>query len=106
MEQKRFSLKEALVDAATSRLRPIVMTTLTVIIIGIPMVTSRGEGAEILFALGWVIIGGVTVAATLTLFVVPAAFYRFEQKRYGELPPETSEPSGLRRWWGRGAKSS
>ena len=106
MAQKRLALKDALLEAATSRLRPIVMTTLTVIIIGIPMVTSRGEGAEILFALGWVIIGGVTVAATLTLFVVPAAFYRFERKSYGETPPETSEARGLRRWWGRVAKSS
>jgi HAE1 family hydrophobic/amphiphilic exporter-1 len=103
MEQKRFTLKDALVDAATSRLRPIVMTTLTVIIIGIPMVTSRGEGAEILFALGWVIIGGVTVAATLTLFVVPAAFYRFERGRYGETPSATTKK---RAWWGRVAKSS
>lgn len=100
----QLSVKDALIDAATSRLRPIIMTTLTVIIIGIPMVTSRGAGAELLFALGWVIIGGVTVAATLTLFVVPAAFYRFERGRYGEqLEPLAQRP---RRRWGRAAKSS
>lgn len=102
----QLSVKDALIDAATSRLRPIIMTTLTVIIIGIPMVTSRGAGAELLFALGWVIIGGVTVAATLTLFVVPAAFYRFERGRYGEKPSETTEKGGLRRWWGQIAKPS
>ncbi|MEM7734882.1 MAG: efflux RND transporter permease subunit [Deinococcota bacterium] len=110
MEEKDMTLREALVEAATARLRPIIMTTITVIIIGIPMVTSQGIGAEILYSLGWVIVGGMTVAAFLTLFLVPAAFYHFERKHYGDVPAvsegETASPTGLRRLWSTFAKQS
>jgi hydrophobic/amphiphilic exporter-1 (mainly G- bacteria), HAE1 family len=58
------------------------MTTLTVLIISVPLITASGEGAEFRRPLGIIILGGVAVSTLLTLFVVPAAFYQFERKRY------------------------
>jgi hydrophobic/amphiphilic exporter-1 (mainly G- bacteria), HAE1 family len=79
------SLREALVRAGRLRLRPILMTALTVVIISVPLLLGLGEGNEFRRPLGLVIMGGVVSSTFLTLFVVPAAFYRFERKRYERL---------------------
>ncbi|RMH55235.1 MAG: efflux RND transporter permease subunit [Deinococcus-Thermus bacterium] len=78
-------LYEALVEAGRLRLRPILMTTLTVLMISIPLIAAVGEGSEFRRPLGIIILGGVSVSMLLTLFVVPAAFYLFERKRYEQL---------------------
>jgi hydrophobic/amphiphilic exporter-1 (mainly G- bacteria), HAE1 family len=75
------SLKDMLVDAAALRFRPIVMTTLTVVIISVPLLLGVGEGSEFRLPLGLVILGGVVTLMLLTFYVVPAAFYLFERKR-------------------------
>jgi hydrophobic/amphiphilic exporter-1 (mainly G- bacteria), HAE1 family len=77
----KMPLKEALVDSARLRFRPIVMTTLTVLVIAGPLVFGRGEGSEFGQRLGVVMFGGILTSAILTFFVVPAAFYLFERKR-------------------------
>ena len=74
-------LREALVEAARLRLRPILMTTLTVLIISLPLLLGTGEGAEYRRPLGVIILGGLLSSTLLTLFVVPAAFYAFEGRR-------------------------
>ncbi len=78
-------LYDALVEAGRVRFRPIVMTTLTVVVISIPLMVGASQGAEFRFPLGLVIVGGVLSSALLTFFVVPAAFYQFERKRYERL---------------------
>ncbi|MFN4072878.1 MAG: efflux RND transporter permease subunit [Thermus sp.] len=77
-------LREALVEAARLRLRPILMTSLTVLIISLPLLLGTGEGAEYRRPLGVIILGGVLSSTLLTLFVVPAAFYTFEGRRARE----------------------
>ncbi len=72
---------EALVESARLRFRPIVMTTLTVLVISGPLVFGHGEGAEFGQRLGVVMFGGIVFSAVLTFFVVPAAFYLFERNR-------------------------
>jgi hydrophobic/amphiphilic exporter-1 (mainly G- bacteria), HAE1 family len=79
---QNMNLKDMLIEAGKTRLRPILMTTLTLIGISIPILLGTGEGAELRYSLGLVIFGGVTVSAILTLFVIPAAFYRFERKKF------------------------
>ena len=76
------TLKQALIRAGALRLRPILMTALTVVIISLPLLLGVGEGTEFRRPLGLVILGGVVSSTFLTLFVVPAAFYRFERGRY------------------------
>ncbi|BDG16124.1 MULTISPECIES: efflux RND transporter permease subunit [Thermus] len=78
---REMPLKEALVEAARLRLRPILMTTLTVLIISLPLLLGTGEGAEYRRPLGVIILGGLLSSTLLTLFVVPAAFYTFEGRR-------------------------
>lgn len=79
--RKELPLKEALLEAARIRLRPILMTTLTVLIISLPLLLGLGEGAEYRRPLGVIILGGLLSSTLLTLFVVPAAFYLFERRR-------------------------
>lgn len=86
--ERDISLKEALVEAGKLRLRPILMTAITVFVIGLPLMLGLGEGSEFRQPLGMVILGGVASSTVLTLFVVPAAFYRFERHRYQEPEPE------------------
>ena len=78
------SLKDALVESGRLRFRPIIMTTLTIVIISIPLLLGLGEGAEFRYGLGVVILGGVVTSAVLTFYVVPAAFYLFERKNFEE----------------------
>ena len=76
------SLQEALVEAGRLRFRPIVMTTTTVAIISLPLILGFGDGAELRYSLGLIILGGVVTSALLTFYVVPAAFYLFERKNF------------------------
>ncbi|WP_425148195.1 efflux RND transporter permease subunit [Deinococcus sp.] len=75
---------DALVESAQLRFRPILMTTLTVLVISIPLVLGQGDGAEFRRGLGIVILGGVVTSTLLTFYVVPSVFYRFEKNRSGK----------------------
>ena len=75
-------LRAALLHAAEVRFRPIIMTTVTVIVISVPLLLGLGEGSELRYPLGLVILGGVTTSALLTFYVVPAAFWLFERRNY------------------------
>jgi HAE1 family hydrophobic/amphiphilic exporter-1 len=77
----KMPLKEALVESARLRFRPIIMTTLTVLVISGPLVFGGGQGTEFGQRLGVVMFGGIVSSAILTFFVVPAAFFLFERKR-------------------------
>ncbi|HUX39478.1 MAG TPA: efflux RND transporter permease subunit [Rectinemataceae bacterium] len=77
----KMPIREALLEAARLRFRPIVMTTLTVLVISGPLVFSRGQGAEFGQRMGIVMFGGIMFSAILTFFVVPAAFFLFERNR-------------------------
>ncbi len=84
----KMPLKEALIDSARLRFRPIVMTTLTVLVIAGPLVFGRGEGTEFGQRLGVVMFGGIISSAILTFFVVPSAFFLFERRRTSHREPE------------------
>ncbi|WP_243398481.1 efflux RND transporter permease subunit [Deinococcus koreensis] len=79
-------LRDALIESGRLRLRPIVMTTLTVLVISLPLIFGGGEGVELRRGLGIIILGGILVSTVLTLYVVPAAFYLFERRRLAPVP--------------------
>ncbi|WP_034343379.1 efflux RND transporter permease subunit [Deinococcus misasensis] len=81
-EAQSQDLREALVEAAKLRLRPILMTTITVLVISLPLILGIGEGGELRKPLGVIVLGGVLTGTILTLYVVPAVFYLFERKRF------------------------
>ena len=67
-------LVEAAKEAARSRLRPILMTTITTIFGMLPMAFEIGDGAEMWAPMGRAVVGGMTVALFLTLIVVPCVY--------------------------------
>ena len=77
MRERGYGLIRSAVVAARSRLRPILMTTLTTILGMVPMAVSQGVGAEMWRPLGISIIGGLTVSTILTLIYVPSMFCIF-----------------------------
>jgi multidrug efflux pump len=64
----------AVVEAATLRLRPILMTTGAMVLGALPLALATGAGAESRMQIGWVIVGGMSFGTLLTLFVVPTAY--------------------------------
>ncbi|MEF2280419.1 efflux RND transporter permease subunit [Deinococcus sp. YIM 134068] len=80
-------LRDALIEASRLRFRPIIMTTLTVMVISIPLLLNEGSGSEFGKSLSIIIVGGIGVSAIMTFYVVPAAFYLFERGR-GTKPAE------------------
>jgi outer membrane protein TolC len=75
--QVKYTLIEALVEAGTTRLRPILMTTLAMVIGMLPLALAKGAGAELNSGLAWVLIGGLSSSMFLTLLVVPVVYYGF-----------------------------
>ena len=81
--------REALIEAAGIRLRPILMTAITTVAGAVPLILSFGAGAETRAAIGVVIFAGVIATTAFTLFVVPAA--------YQVLARRTGSPGDTRR---------
>ncbi len=75
--ERGMSVLNAVVTAGRSRLRPVLMTTLTTILGMVPMAVSNGEGAEMWRPLGISVIGGLTVSTILTLILVPVLYCMF-----------------------------
>ena len=65
---------EAIIEAASLRLRPILMTTAAMILGALPLALATGAGAENREQIGWVIVGGMSLGTLLTLFVVPCVY--------------------------------
>ena len=65
---------EAIIEAATIRLRPILMTTAAMVLGVIPLITASGAGAVSRFNMGLVIATGLSIGTLFTLFVVPVAY--------------------------------
>ena len=81
------SVADAIEIAATTRLRPVLMTAISTLLASLPLVLGAGAGAESRAALGWVIFGGLGFATIFTLFLVPVAFRLFA----GLAKPRISE---------------
>lgn len=77
----------AVIRSATLRLRPILMTTGAMVLGAVPLALAAGAGAESRQAIGWVIVGGMSVGTLLTLIVVPVIYY-FIGGRHSEVNEE------------------
>ena len=71
---------EAILAAATIRLRPILMTTAAMVLGALPLALARGAGAEVRQQLGWVIVGGMLIGTCFTLFAIPTAYTLFSKR--------------------------
>ena len=69
------STYDALLESVRERMRPILMTTIAMVIGMIPIALAKGSGAEWKNGLAWILIGGLTSSMFLTIIVVPMMYY-------------------------------
>lgn len=69
------NMNKALITAGKTRLRPILMTTLTTVLGMLPLMFSNGEGSEIYKGMSFVVVFGLSAATLLTLIVIPVFYY-------------------------------
>lgn len=74
LRKRNYSLQDAVMEAGRSRLRPVLMTSLTTMLGVLPMAMSRGMGREMYAPLGITIIGGLLISTLVTLLLVPAVY--------------------------------
>ena len=74
LRKKGIEKHEALIQAAVTRLRPILITAFTTILGILPMALSRSQGAEMRAPMGVAVAGGLLVSTLFTLFVVPVLY--------------------------------
>jgi len=82
------SIRDAVIDAADTRLRPIVMTSIAAAMGSLPLILQQGPGSGSRHTIGVVIFGGAIFATLVTLFVVPAFYGAFA--RYTRSPDATA----------------
>lgn len=75
--ERGMSIRRSVIDGGKSRLRPVVMTTLTTILGMVPMAVGTGQGAEMWRPMGTAVIGGLTFSTILTLLFVPVLYCVF-----------------------------
>jgi len=94
-------VREAITTSARVRLRPVAMTLVSTILGALPLILSTGPGAEARNAVGWVVFGGLGLAALFTLYLTPVAYLgiaRFSRPRgtaAESLDAELTEAEGF-----------
>ncbi|MBB6339894.1 multidrug efflux pump [Pseudomonas fluvialis] len=90
--EKGLSVREAVEEAASIRLRPVLMTTAAMVFGMVPLILASGAGAESRFDIGIVIAAGMTVGTLFTLFVLPCVYSLLAKPHRAEpaLEPGTS----------------
>ena len=79
LKEKGMSTYLALLESVRERMRPILMTTIAMVIGMIPIATATGSGAEWKNGLAWILIGGLTSSMFLTIIVVPMMYYSVDR---------------------------
>lgn len=74
LREQGYSLEAAAREASMVRLRPIIMTMLSTILAGLPLIIGTGPGAESRAAIGWVVFGGLGLSGMITLLLTPALY--------------------------------
>ena len=94
MRERGYSVAEASTIAANSRLRPILMTTLTTVLGMIPMAIGQGEGSEMWRSLGMVVAWGLSISTLVTLVIIPtlyAAMASWQERRKARKAAKTAK---------------
>jgi HAE1 family hydrophobic/amphiphilic exporter-1 len=84
----------AIVEACNTRLRPILMTTLTTVLGLLPMAIGAGEGAEVRTPMAITVIGGLLMSTMLTLVVIPVVYSLMDRKKWpSNVPASEAVPA-------------
>jgi multidrug efflux pump len=95
LRDQGMEFKQAIVEAARIRLRPVIMTAFAAVMGAVPLILARGPGAESRSALGVVIFSGVSFATLFTLFIVPSV-YNLMARRTGSPNAIANKLAGMR----------
>ena len=90
LRQQGKNVMDSVQEAATLRLRPILMTTGAMVLGAVPLALATGAGAESRQQIGWVIVGGMSIGTLLTIFVVPTVYTLFARNA---VPGEITTPA-------------
>ena len=85
---------QAVVNAAATRLRPILMTSVATVAGHFPLILARGPGAGARNSIGWVLVTGMIIGTTFTLFIVPSIYMLLARDRSGmrHTPDDATDP--------------
>ena len=101
LRDQGYPLLEAITEGSKVRFRPVAMTLMSTVLGGLPLILGSGAGIEARESIGWVIFGGLGIAAIFTLFLTPALYLliaRFSKPRIHEeerMSRELAEAEGL-----------
>lgn len=87
LRDRGLGVRQAVEEAANTRLRPVMMTMIATVLGGLPLIIAGGAGAESRAALGWIMVGGLSLAAVATLYLTPVVYLllaRFSKPRVEE----------------------
>ena len=95
LQEQGLSKFEAVVNAASTRLRPILMTSVATVAGHFPLILARGPGAGARNSIGWVLVTGMIIGTLFTLFIVPSVYMLLARTRHGmqQPPPEEIDPT-------------
>lgn len=100
LRERGMSILDAAVAAARSRLRPILMTTLTTVLGMIPMAAGTGEGSEMWKSLGITVAWGLSISTVVTLILIPTIYCVFatrqEKRKQKKLAKKAAEAAALK----------
>ena len=94
LQEEGMAKREAIEEAASVRLRPVLMTTAALVLAMVPLLISDGPGAAARFSMGLVIASGMTIGTLFTLYVLPALYMYIgrdvaeRRRKQGESAPE------------------
>ena len=74
LRDQGFNVRDAIKRGAARRFRPVMMTLISTILGALPLILSTGAGAEARSSIGWVVFGGLTLAAVFTLYLTPVLY--------------------------------
>jgi multidrug efflux pump len=89
------SRRDAIIEAASLRLRPILMTTGAMVLGAVPLALAHGAGAESRQQIGWVIVGGLSLGTLLSLFVIPVVLSFVGTHHKAETESSGHTPAGV-----------
>ncbi len=91
LRRQGYELRDAVIEAAALRLRPILMTTAAMVLGALPLALASGAGAASRQQIGWVIVGGMLIGTLFSLVVVPVAYSYFAVTARPETAMEISD---------------
>jgi cobalt-zinc-cadmium resistance protein CzcA len=94
LRERGASCEDAVLDGASMRLRPVLMTALVASLGFVPMATATSAGAEVQRPLATVVIGGLVTSTLLTLLVLPTVYPWFSKPDRPRRAPASAQPEG------------